>query len=311
MNKNYSEVVQQCFLRGEPYWDEWDDYVALGFAPAHVPELIDILENTAQIWDEAGEEDRIEWAPIHAWRALAELGAVEALPAMLRLHESEGESDWVGEEIPLALARLGPPVLERLRAHLCKPNNDTWTRVIVARAIELIADEFVENRPDSVAALSAGLELFEQNNERVNGFIISYLADLRAQETAPLVERLFQSGGVDLSIMGDYEEFQVAVGLLKERLTPPPEYGWFMPGIREAFVEQEEQIKKKDRKAPKRSKRKNAKARRKPANGAGRKNDNTSAFSHRSTPAELLESQRLREVVIMNLDSHSALCHST
>src|SRR3990172_7912711 len=50
MNMNYSEVVQQCFRRGEPDWKDWDDYLALGFTPAHVPELTHILENTAQIW---------------------------------------------------------------------------------------------------------------------------------------------------------------------------------------------------------------------------------------------------------------------
>jgi hypothetical protein len=136
MNTNYSEIVQQCFMRGEPDWNEWDDYRALGFSRAHIPELIHILDTTTDIWEQAGEEDRVEWAPIHAWRALAQLGAVEALPAMLRLHEQEGDSDWVGEEIPLALAHLGPPILDELPLHLCDPNHETWTRVSVARAIQ-------------------------------------------------------------------------------------------------------------------------------------------------------------------------------
>lgn len=256
MNGNYSGIVQQCFSRGEPDWEEWDDYLALGFARAHVPELIHILENTTEIWEQAGEEDRVEWAPVHAWRALAQLGALEALPAMLRLHEQEGESDWVGEEIPIALSHLGPAVLGDLRAYLCEPSHDTWTRVIVARAIQLIAGEFTEKRADGVAALRAGLELFEQNDETVNGFIISYLAELNAGETAPLVERAFQSGRVDLSIMGDYEEFQIAVGLLKERLTPRPKYGWFMPGIGEAFATYEEQMKQRERQTEKKQKEK-------------------------------------------------------
>lgn len=254
MNMDYSEIVRQCFSLGEPDWNEWDDYTALGFMPAHVPELVHILDNTTEIWEQVDEEGLVEWAPIHAWRALAQLGAVEALPAMLRLHEKEGESDWVGEEIPLALSRFGPAVLGDLQVYLCEPNHETWTRVIVARAIQLIADQFTEKRADGIAALSAGLELFEQNDETVNGFIISYLADLGARETAPLVERTFQSGRVDLSIMGDYEEFQIAVGLLKKRLTPPPKYGWFMPGIGEAYAKHEEQMKRMERQAEKKQK---------------------------------------------------------
>src|SRR3989337_1069711 len=129
MNEDYSEVVRQCFTRGEVDWEDWDDYAALGFTHAHTPELIHILKNATQIWDQAGEEDRIEWAPMHAWRALAQLGAVEALPSMLRLHETESDSDWVGEEIPEALAMLGPSVLGDLREYLCNPNNEVWTRI--------------------------------------------------------------------------------------------------------------------------------------------------------------------------------------
>jgi hypothetical protein len=181
---------------------------------------------------------------------------VEALPAMLRLHETEGESDWVGEEIPVVLSRFGPPVLANLRSYLCDPKNETWTRVGVARAMKLISEKFPESRADCIAALCAGLESFEQNDETVNGFIISYLADVHAPEAAPLVERTFQSGRVDLSIMGDYEEFQIAVGLLGERLTPPPKYGWFMPDIREKFVEFEKQMKKVQRQEEKKAKEK-------------------------------------------------------
>jgi len=247
MDKDYSEIVRKCFTRGEPDWKDWDDYRDLGFSAAHIPELIHILDTTSELWDEAGQDDRIEWAPIHAWRALAQLGAVEALPAMLRLLEKEGDSDWVTEDIPQAAARLGPAAVEDLRDLLCSPGNDDWARIGAARALQLIAEQHPERRgdlpgrPDCIAALCAGLELFEQNDETVNGFIISYLADANAPETAGLVERAFQSGRVDLSIMGDYEEFQIAVGLLKERITPPPRHGWFQPDIRRAFVQNEAQ----------------------------------------------------------------------
>jgi hypothetical protein len=135
----------------------------------------------------------------------------------------------------------------------------------VAHAIQLICSAFADHRADGVDALRAGLELFEQNDETVNGFIISYLADLKAQESAPLVERAFQSGRVDLSILGDFEEFQIAVGLLKERLTPRPTYGWFMPGVGKALAEYGEQLKHNERLTEKKEKekRKNAKKARK------------------------------------------------
>ena len=260
MKEGFSETVRQCFTLGETKLKDWDDYQALGFTVMHIPELIHILEITAQIWDQAGEEDRIEWAPIHAWRALAQLGAVEAVPAMLRLLAAEKGSDWVNEEIPEALAMLGPIVLGDLREFLGNPTNEAWARIGSAHALELTSKRNPESRSDCIAALCKGLEIYEQNDETVNGFIISYLADINAPETAPLVERVFQTNRVDLSVMGDYEEFQIAVGLLKERLTSPPEYGWVLPGIRKAFLEFEKQMNKKQREAEKKEKQKRKEA---------------------------------------------------
>ena len=62
---------------------------------------------------------------------------------------------------------------------------------------------------------------------KANKALISYLAELKAAETAPFVERVYQADRVDLSIMGDFEEYEIAVGLMKERLTPPPRYRYF------------------------------------------------------------------------------------
>lgn len=40
----------------------------------------------------------------------------------------------------------------------------------------------------------------------LNGFIVGYLVDLEAVEAAPLMERAFAAGRVDVSIMGDWAE---------------------------------------------------------------------------------------------------------
>jgi hypothetical protein len=74
--------------------------------------------------------------------------------------------------------------------------------------------------------LLAGLEQYEQNDETINGFIISFLTDLKAVESVSLVERVFRADAVDFDIQGDYEDFRIKLGLLEKRLTPPPRYTW-------------------------------------------------------------------------------------
>jgi hypothetical protein len=237
---NYSETVKKLFALGEPGWHDWMDYSSIGLNEAHINELLHIVQNTSAIWDEA--ED-VEWAPTHACRALAQLRAVEAFDALIHLHETEGENDWIGEDIPVALATLGAPVIAKLREYLCNLTNNSWTRIAASHALEIMSVQYPETRADCIAAQCAGLELFEQNEEDVNAFIISFLADMNAPETAPLVERAFQSGNVDLTIMGDYEEFQIAVGLLEERITPAPRYGWIDPEMRLHYEEMDAAIK--------------------------------------------------------------------
>lgn len=64
------------------------------------------------------------------------------------------------------------------------------------------------------------LERYQEEDAFFNAFIIDYLANLKAVDAAPLVEAAYQAGRVDESIIGDWEDFQVLAGMLKERITP-------------------------------------------------------------------------------------------
>ncbi|HEX8907424.1 MAG TPA: hypothetical protein VF771_21405, partial [Longimicrobiaceae bacterium] len=51
----------------------WPDYRHLGLTVKHVPGLIGIATDSGLL--AADEKDRARWAPLHAWRALAQLRA--------------------------------------------------------------------------------------------------------------------------------------------------------------------------------------------------------------------------------------------
>jgi hypothetical protein len=98
----------------------------------------------------------------------------------------------------------------------------------------------------------------------VNAFSLSCLAELKAVEAAPLAEEIFKSGRAELEVAGDYEDYQIRVGLLKRRLTPSKFGNLTNPAIRQAFVDisaEKNRAREKDKKE--KSKRKQAKKARK------------------------------------------------
>lgn len=94
MDPSYSAPVAQLLeLCEKPArQNPWPDYLALGLTREHVPELIRLLTDPdVQEYDE--ESARGFWPPIHAWRALGQLQAEEALESIATLLQETGEDD--------------------------------------------------------------------------------------------------------------------------------------------------------------------------------------------------------------------------
>jgi len=63
------------------------------------------------------------------------------------------------------------------------------------------------------------LQNYQKDDETVNAFTLSYLGELKAVEAASLAEKIFKADKAELQIAGDYEDYQIRVGLLEKRLT--------------------------------------------------------------------------------------------
>ena len=121
-----SPQVKELYELGDKfvYDPEWPDYVGLlGLTREHIPELVSLLNfdywlDMLDIDDEWDE--RKMWAPVHAWRALAQIGGPEVVDPLLQvLHKTdELDDDWILNELPQALAMIGPDVLPPLAAFL-------------------------------------------------------------------------------------------------------------------------------------------------------------------------------------------------
>lgn len=205
-------------------WKEpkWLDYLSLGLEFTHIPILIGIVEDRAQLWNESAGSSDTMWMPVHAWRALAQLKAATAVPTLLELlHEIDDEgNEIIQEDLPDVLAQIGPGALEQTGMYLCSKSNPLWARISAAYALRNLASANQELCPAVITLLEQVLEAYLSNDRTLNGFLVAFLADLQAAACSPLIEQAYLANRVDESILGDFEDFQVAVGLLERRLTP-------------------------------------------------------------------------------------------
>jgi hypothetical protein len=118
MDVTYPPPVDQLLSLGNPDHAEDDvEYRALGISEEHVPVLIQMMRDERLNWvlQELGEDEAPFWAPVHAWRALGELRAGAAVPAMLAHLADYPDDEWITEEIPEVLAKVGAPALQPTR----------------------------------------------------------------------------------------------------------------------------------------------------------------------------------------------------
>lgn len=128
-----SEPVQELFFLGEKAARSrpWPDYLALGIGAEHVPELIRLVRYFESFWNNQEYGDDLAFTPLHAWRALGQLQAQEAIdPLIFLIHENEAfDIDWIGEEIPQVLSMIGPQSIPSLKAYMLMPDKKRGLRL--------------------------------------------------------------------------------------------------------------------------------------------------------------------------------------
>jgi PBS lyase HEAT-like repeat len=266
----YQPPVERLLTYGESNRitpDEWPDYRELGIGPEHIPELIRMA--TDEELNLAAAESTEVWAPLHAWRALGQLRAVEAVEPLLELFDRLEDDDWVHEELPVVFGLIGPTALPALAAYLADLSHTDSSRISAIRSIEEIGKRWPEARAEALAMLEERLERFEENESDVNAFLVEALVELGAKEAAPLIERAFAEGYVDPMVMGDWEDVQIELGLKSaEEVAPKQRSEWSegllpSPQAEKTFTPASAQVAHKQKAMRKKAKSKMAKLSRK------------------------------------------------
>ena len=215
---SYTSPVNQLLTYGEcdgvsP--TDWPNYLDLGISTGQIPELIRLA--TDEELYQADPESAASWAPIHAWRTLGQLQAPEAIEPLISLFaKRDGEDDlweWIGEELPTVLSLIGPSAIPALASHLATTSQGFFSRLTAINSLEKIGSQHPDSRMDSVTVLTQQLESFRENGLELNGFIIAALLDLKAVESASVIEQAFGADCVDNRVAGDWDDVQVELGL--------------------------------------------------------------------------------------------------
>ena len=205
-------LLNRLIAIGEPEAqkvEDWPHYVEmLGLGEKDIEALIDIATN-----ESLTDSDETWGAPVHAWRALGQMRAVEASEPLISTFS--WFMDWAWEELLDVYQLIGVDALPALAAGLKQSNDEQKHAVSLGEIISRIGQVSEEARTQAVAVLMEllGDELI--SNRDVNGAIVSALVDLKAVEAAELLEKVYAADQVDTSYCGSWAQVQVYLGLRK------------------------------------------------------------------------------------------------
>lgn len=207
---------------------EWPDYLQYGFTEADVPELLAIIMDIA-LYEDPAREGNCVWIHLHAWRTLGQLRSVEAINPFISVfnYYMEVDDEWALAEFSEVMGMIGESAIEPLLVHLSDASNHEYARVLASDSLGKIVKHHPESRDKVVATYKTYISAPDCSAKSVNGLLTCQLIDIKAIELIDDIRQLFQNNCVEISVPGDLEDVEIALGLRKERETPKPHYGIF------------------------------------------------------------------------------------
>lgn len=232
LGAGYAAPVQQLLSIGEAHSynpSGWLDYCArFGLQREHIGDLIRMACDAAL--NQAGSTSSEVWAPTHAWRALGQLRAEEAVLPLLALLRAAEDDEAAAEELPAVFGMIGQAAISPLSAFLSDRSNPEPAVSTALSGIKEIAARHPECRTECVGILVRMLEPQAETDPTIAGLAVWALIDLGAVEAIDAIRDAFRRDAVDISIAGDVEDVEIALGLRAGRATPAPKYRVLPPG---------------------------------------------------------------------------------
>ncbi len=159
---------------------------------------------------------------IHALFLLKEIKAKSSLPIVLDVLRQNEEyidfflNDFLTENIWEVLYILGNDDLELLKSFMLEKGLNTYTKSVITATLEQFFHHSKIDKDVIITwykfVLNAYLKLKIKDNiidSTLIGFMISELVDFDAEETLPLINKLFKKGYVDISVCGEFMDVEI------------------------------------------------------------------------------------------------------
>ncbi len=210
--------------------EKWPDYRAeFGLTVDHIPTLMQMLQDETlwALWTEETSQTFIAaqaalppdtdfevfmFGPIHAWRALGQLQAIAAIPALIKVLQAQ-DMDWCWEELPHVFALMGPPALPGLHQAFQNPELSDENKITLAEGLWHLAQTYPDSRQDCVQLLTDKLSDGANNTPDLNGSLVSNLVHLQATESVAVIEAAYDADVVAQVFAGSWPGVQVRLGL--------------------------------------------------------------------------------------------------
>src|SRR5215213_10236550 len=176
----YAAPVRRLLSVGETRGhdpSEWPDYRArFALEREHVGDLIRMACDAGLSQAESTGSE--VWAPVHAWRALGQMRAGEAVLPLLALLGAAEDDEAAAEELPAVFGMIGQAAISPLSEFLSDRSNPELAVSTALFGIKEIAARHPECRAKCVGVLVQMLEPRAATDPTTAGFAVSALIDL-------------------------------------------------------------------------------------------------------------------------------------
>lgn len=211
MTQEYTPPVSHLLELGYAWKDRPDYLQEFGFTVADIPELERLLFDESLYYVDG--DDPHGWGHLHAMYALGELRDIEALKILIKAAVTLTENQALWDVIPEAMGKIGEAGIPYFTETFRIFRKSFMEASTLTEAIAKAGEYYPELRDTSIKALTDFLAEHPQNSKDVNANLIINLLDLKAIESALVMERAIQAGHVDEMLTGDWESIQVDLGL--------------------------------------------------------------------------------------------------
>jgi hypothetical protein len=207
--KKHSEKISAIFQFGIcEINQQWPDYVGqLSLIEEDILELIEIVENSnlAMVSTGCSIED---CAPMHAWRALGQIGALGAVKPLFQalINQKNDEAFWYAIELPEVIRLIGLHSINIITSFLNENSDIEWNyQLIVVQSLVNVALANPESREHVISIITHFLEDYKTNYSSHNACLIKELSRLEAKKVSTLVRNIISEDEIDFEFVTDEE----------------------------------------------------------------------------------------------------------